>query len=294
MGVRVRKSWSLGPLRINLSKSGIGYSVGTKGFRVTKKANGGYRTTASIPGTGLAYIKDYSGNEKQGGENMKQQNLKERKPKKPFPWRWVIFVFFVIGTIMFLPTLGSIFMAFAAVLSFPKGPIAEFWRKTNGFRVAQILVLVLLMSWSTTFAKGAPLLQTDGGVEGSSFASSSDLSSVNEENSSSSVPEQEDPLPSSSANSTTSSVEQSSQASQSDPIVTSPSVTEPVTPPVTQEPSSESPVADVEDETVWVARSGGNKYHINPECSGMKNPISMTKTEAINLGKEPCDNCCGK
>lgn len=55
MGLRFRKSIKIGPARVNLSKSGIGYSVGTKGFRVTKKAGGGTRTTASIPGTGISY-----------------------------------------------------------------------------------------------------------------------------------------------------------------------------------------------------------------------------------------------
>lgn len=58
MGFRFRKSINAGPLRINLSKSGIGYSVGTKGLRYTKKAGGGTRTTASIPGTGISYVKD--------------------------------------------------------------------------------------------------------------------------------------------------------------------------------------------------------------------------------------------
>lgn len=59
MGFRMRKSVKIGGLRVNLSKSGIGYSVGGKGYRVTKKAGGGMRTTASLPGTGLSYVKDY-------------------------------------------------------------------------------------------------------------------------------------------------------------------------------------------------------------------------------------------
>lgn len=59
MGFRFRKSIKIGKsARINLSKSGIGYSVGTKGFRYTQKANGGTRTTTSIPGTGLSYVKE--------------------------------------------------------------------------------------------------------------------------------------------------------------------------------------------------------------------------------------------
>ena len=60
MGLRFRKSVKVGPMRVNISKSGVGYSVGGKGYRVTKKANGGMRTTASIPGTGISYVKDYS------------------------------------------------------------------------------------------------------------------------------------------------------------------------------------------------------------------------------------------
>ena len=58
MGFRFRKTLGKGPLKMTVSKSGIGYSVGSKGFRVTKKAGGGTRTTASIPGTGISYTSD--------------------------------------------------------------------------------------------------------------------------------------------------------------------------------------------------------------------------------------------
>ena len=44
-----------GPFRITASKSGISYSVGVKGARVTKRANGRVQTTLSAPGTGLRY-----------------------------------------------------------------------------------------------------------------------------------------------------------------------------------------------------------------------------------------------
>ena len=44
MGLRYRKSINLGGgFRVNFSKSGVGYSWGTKGYRVTKKAGGGVR-----------------------------------------------------------------------------------------------------------------------------------------------------------------------------------------------------------------------------------------------------------
>ena len=62
MGFRFRKSVNLGGgFRANFSKSGAGFSWGTKGFRVTKKAGGGTRTTLSIPGTGISHVSDKSG-----------------------------------------------------------------------------------------------------------------------------------------------------------------------------------------------------------------------------------------
>lgn len=62
MGFRFRKSANLGGgFRTTFSKSGAGFSWGTKGFRLTKKAGGGTRTTFSIPGTGISHVSDKSG-----------------------------------------------------------------------------------------------------------------------------------------------------------------------------------------------------------------------------------------
>lgn len=88
MGFRFRKSINLGGLRINLSKSGVGYSVGGKGFRFTKKAGGGTRTTTSIPSTGISHVTETSSPKRtkncqntnpvaEGGENMKKSKSKK-------------------------------------------------------------------------------------------------------------------------------------------------------------------------------------------------------------------------
>ena len=75
MGFRFRKSINLGGgFRINLSKSGVGYSWGTKGYRVTKTAKGKTRTTASIPGTGLSYTQEF------GGKSKKRTNGHSQAP----------------------------------------------------------------------------------------------------------------------------------------------------------------------------------------------------------------------
>ena len=55
MGFSYRKSVKMGPFRVTASKSGISYSAGVKGVRVTKRANGKVQTTLSAPGTGIRY-----------------------------------------------------------------------------------------------------------------------------------------------------------------------------------------------------------------------------------------------
>jgi hypothetical protein len=55
MGFYYRKSIGLGPFRVNLSKTGVGYSVGGPGFRTGVSPRGRRYTTFSVPGTGLGY-----------------------------------------------------------------------------------------------------------------------------------------------------------------------------------------------------------------------------------------------
>jgi hypothetical protein len=55
MGWFFRKSINLGPVRINLSKSGVGYSVGGKDLRVGVDAKGHRYEEVTVPGTGLHY-----------------------------------------------------------------------------------------------------------------------------------------------------------------------------------------------------------------------------------------------
>jgi hypothetical protein len=61
MGFYYRKSVSIGPFRVNLGKSGVGYSVGGKGFRTGVSARGKRYSTFSLPGTGLGYRTDHKG-----------------------------------------------------------------------------------------------------------------------------------------------------------------------------------------------------------------------------------------
>lgn len=57
MGFQYRKSLNFGPFRVNLSQSGLGYSVGGKGFRMGRSPRGRSYTTFTLPGTGVSYRK---------------------------------------------------------------------------------------------------------------------------------------------------------------------------------------------------------------------------------------------
>jgi hypothetical protein len=64
MGLFYRKSVNFGPFRVNLSGSGIGYSVGGLGFRVGKSSRGRTYSAFSIPGTGVGYRSSSKGSNK--------------------------------------------------------------------------------------------------------------------------------------------------------------------------------------------------------------------------------------
>ena len=59
MGLRFRKVFSLGPIRINVSKGGLGTSWGIPGVRFGVSPDGRKYFSLGIPGTGLFYIRHF-------------------------------------------------------------------------------------------------------------------------------------------------------------------------------------------------------------------------------------------
>jgi hypothetical protein len=70
MGIKFRKSLKAGPIRVNISKSGVGASVGVKGARVGIDAKG---NSYAAGGKGGVYFRENLGSK--GGENT-QANTK--------------------------------------------------------------------------------------------------------------------------------------------------------------------------------------------------------------------------
>lgn len=83
MGLRFRKSINIGPLRLNFSKSGVGMSVGVKGFRVGRSAKGKTTATVSLPGTGISYVQNLDPDKlKDASEELTGKKSKTKKSKK--------------------------------------------------------------------------------------------------------------------------------------------------------------------------------------------------------------------
>jgi hypothetical protein len=55
MGLRFRKVLNAGPLRLNISRGGLGASLGLGFVRFTLGADGRRYLTLSLPGTGLSW-----------------------------------------------------------------------------------------------------------------------------------------------------------------------------------------------------------------------------------------------
>ena len=84
MGFRFRKSIKAGPLRINLSKSGIGYSFGVKGARISHSATGRKRATFNILGTGLSYSTSLNHRRKKSTKRASAHHKKNKAPAKRY------------------------------------------------------------------------------------------------------------------------------------------------------------------------------------------------------------------
>lgn len=125
MGFRYRKSYKAGPFRLNVSKSGVGWSFGGKGYRYTKKANGGKRVTTSIPGTGMSWVKESSSKKRkstqlkaQAKEQQRERNIYRNQKESIKNYPASIQKHFKILMITLIPLL-IIFCIFPIVFVFP-------------------------------------------------------------------------------------------------------------------------------------------------------------------------------
>ena len=99
--MRLSKSFKLAPgVRMTVSRSGVGYSVGGGGVRVTRRPRGGHSRTVGIPGSGISHTRTLD-------ESSRRTNTTARTPVLPGPakpgpmapgWEKALFRLLVAGS----------------------------------------------------------------------------------------------------------------------------------------------------------------------------------------------------
>ncbi len=59
----------------------------------------------------------------------------------------------------------------------------------------------------------------------------------------------------------------------------------------TQKTTQKTTRTQSNSQRVWIPASGRGKYHSTPDCSNMKNPIELSKSEAIASNHDACGKC---
>jgi Protein of unknown function (DUF4236) len=109
MGFRLQRSIKIAPgIRVNLSKSGLGWSVGPRGFKIGATARGQRYTSVSIPGTGVSY-RQYERKRPTGAERdirmpkeVGQANLKTEKTTRPIGLAVAVLVLLYLFAVYFI------------------------------------------------------------------------------------------------------------------------------------------------------------------------------------------------
>lgn len=329
MGLRFRKSKKVGPFRVNISQKGVGWSVGVPGLRYTKKAGGGSRVTASVPGTGISYVKESGGSNQRKKPRIAEGNTAKLNAAKPSASRMP-----VPSPELTEPqppqnggkkTGHGCLWWVMAIFFWPFFLSAWFW-KTDKFKLkkpARAFALVavwaiLLASWSASstesnlavsssaassvVSSSAPALEAESEPE--SLAASSepaeDVADSQPEEAASAPMQEEAPsesTPASEAPAAAAPSEPAQDATAPDSTASgSPAVVPAPVPVPTPAPAESSSAAETiedpepQEAMVWVTATG-SKYHSRPNCGNTKSSSQVPISRAIAMGLEPCKRC---
>lgn len=259
MGFRFRKTIKLGPVNVNLSKSGVGYSVGGKGLRVTKKANGGTRTTYTVPGTGVSYVKDHSAGKKATAAKSTNsaQAAGGKPPKKKVNFR------LIGGILAVLVVLGGISSCMDG--GDESQPPEDDAQQTVEDTVQEEQQDVQEPTEDQEAVQEAQEAEEDVQESEEPAQEPAETAQEPQANEPNQEPQESEP-----------------QAAAPDP--------DPA-PAVTPEPESETPANTGNNRTVYVTETG-SKYHYDSNC-GNGTYYESTLQSALNRGLTPCKKCAG-
>lgn len=290
MGFRFRKSVKLpGGIRINTSKSGIGYSYGAKGYRVTKTAKGTTRTTVSVPGTGISYV-----------EETKNMSAPPRGKTKNYWWLVVVVPF---GIFLLVLTLGLILQELDKpvedINEIPStkieshSPVPTQPQKENS-EIASEILSEYLGAEMIDFQKTNMGCQISIEISGISDRESQEEAPSDWDGTQrmliSAVAMIRDELHLSNGIVAVSIVDLSGETMvtiQNTQILNDRYNIEPEPIISAAVPATASP----DDKVIVFITDSGSRYHSNSSCNGMKNPRSVTKGYARSKGYTACSKC---
>lgn len=288
MGLRFRKSKNYGPFRINFSKSGVGFSIGGKGFRYTKMANGRTRKTYSLPGTGISYVEESSKKEKTQNINTNSKDnlnaLKnDKKIKKDGSHTIKFLKKFIKWTLI-------LFVAMIIIASCTaEEPIAI---ESITINSEQVINMDVNKDMELTYV----ISPANGNSDIKVNASSTDIEaechdgkltvSTSDIEGSYIISLQSDEVKSNEITiNVVDSVKKAEEERRQAELQEQQRQEE-----IRQQAEQERASQEQNEEYVYVS-SSGTKYHSNSSCSNMKNPSRITKDEAISRGFEACKKC---
>ena len=289
MGFRFRKSKNFGPLRINLSKTGVGWSIGTKGVRYTKRADGKKQTTLSVPGTGLSYV-EVSGNNKDSSntnksnnpnQNFSNHNNNDNKPKLPF-YKRSLFIWLLL---FFLPPVGIILL----------------WTSKKYNKKPRIALSVIFAFYTML------MLGSNPSSPPSNNSIASNNTSITQEDNKDSDKEkiaQEKAAAEEAEKQKIAQEQAAAEEAEKQRVAQEQAAAEEAERQrVAQEQAAIAAQAQAQSnqnvqssqaigQTVYIASSGnGTKYHSNPNCSNMNGTIQLSVNDALNRGYTACKKC---
>ena len=302
MGFRFRKSVNLGPLRVNFSKSGVGYSVGGKGFRATKKAGGGFRTTASIPGTGISYVRDYptSGKKKASASTASHSpsgNSNQTTPpsggKKRRKWPYVVAAVLVAGMI------GSCVQTDDTDQASGGGFTSQVSSSISTSEPEAPTITSLSLDCDQAIeldvkdTKSIPVLVLEEGADATDveFTSSDpNVLTFTPQDDNGTLVGVASSKAEGTAEISVSAGDVKSQVVTITVIDSERIAAEEAAKKAAEEAAAQQAAQQPQEEMVWIPQSG-SKYHSKSTCSGMNNPTQVPISTAKARGYEACKRC---
>lgn len=324
MGLRIRKSIKIAPgVKLNLNKKSTSVTFGGKGFHHTVSSTGRKTTTVGVPGTGISYSKTSGGKtSKPSVPDMPQNSTSSFEPpqqnKDGKKWYektgWIIFfliVFFPVGLFLMWKSkwkmppkiIVSVLYALGIIVYFTSPKLESVTLAADTEQVYDINYEIPIevsttpkdysLSVSSFSISGGDVVERNGdflfiseeegeytvSIEMYNVDSNKLIFKIEDKAAIAQAEAQAEKEAQEKAEEERIKAEQEAAAQAEAERIKE-----------EQETAAQAESQEPQEQMVYISQSG-EKYHSNPNCSGMNNPRKVTLSEAQSLGLEACKKC---